>query len=611
MKVYKDFLLEKNSTYQFLIENNKLNIKTDSAYYYDLNKYFNYYQYGLNSLPFFGEVDDEKIIENTQDHLLVPGAVIEEIVIVNQIYTGISKLKFISPQYFNEQYEEINGMVINNSLLYTKIGKSNYFSFDNTEDNPIELYYTKYAYKKDYEDNKIHTLTNFDLTDTKIYCNQWKKIYDRNNRFKSLNQEPILPFYASGKIKIEGESKIQRIAKNEEIIILENSNIIELEGEFKQFEQINIDQEGSCLRFQHKGIDETEYSTIKIFLENNTYPQICQIKECLKLEFEMKPITTAGNSNSSDCFIFYYNQNKEIINTPHSDYQNALHIINIKPKIENKTFDIEFYTDITLTKRDESQGLKVYLLDTELMLQNSEEVNSSLQTESQTIYLSKTNNQIILKDKLTLKQYYSLTDEISLQYQEGMVDELKIQENSYISPNGYFKIQENIINDLKEDVIITIFPSESSLEHKVKINGVEVAFSKINPLILLTNNKNLQCILEPVENAKLKIDINIYASPEGVKEVNSKMKQYYYKFDSRPDEYVINLELDTYTKIGVQALPNTYLYFNNKPNPIIIGNTGIFEIDLKNQGYINQIKYDGTSLSPEGPTPYLIVDLSE
>ena len=148
MNVYKDFLLEKNSTYQFLIENNKLNIKTDSAYYYDLNKYFNYYQYGLNSLPFFGKVDNEKIVENTQDHLLIPGAVNEETVIVDCTYTGITKLKFISPQYFNEQYEEINGMVINNSP-YTEIGKSNYFSFDNTEDNPVELYYTKYTYKKD------------------------------------------------------------------------------------------------------------------------------------------------------------------------------------------------------------------------------------------------------------------------------------------------------------------------------------------------------------------------------------------------------------------------------------------------------------------------------
>ena len=51
------------------------------------------------------------------------------------------------------------------------------------------------------------------------------------------------------------------------------------------------------------------------------------------------------------------------------------------------------------------------------------------------------------------------------------------------------------------------------------------------------------------------------------------------------------------THLGIQGIPGTKFYLNNSDYAIEIGYTGIYELDLTNQGYIHEIRFDKTSLS--------------
>lgn len=64
-------------------------------------------------------------------------------------------------------------------------------------------------------------------------------------------------------------------------------------------------------------------------------------------------------------------------------------------------------------------------------------------------------------------------------------------------------------------------------------------------------------------------------------------------------------------QLGVQTLPGTRMYLNGSQDPIIVGSTGIYEIDVSNNAEIVNIYFDATSMlairdSDEG---YLIVDV--
>ncbi len=50
-------------------------------------------------------------------------------------------------------------------------------------------------------------------------------------------------------------------------------------------------------------------------------------------------------------------------------------------------------------------------------------------------------------------------------------------------------------------------------------------------------------------------------------------------------------------QLGIQALPGTRFYLNGATtDAIIIGSTGIYELDLKNATEINEIKFDAASI---------------
>ena len=51
------------------------------------------------------------------------------------------------------------------------------------------------------------------------------------------------------------------------------------------------------------------------------------------------------------------------------------------------------------------------------------------------------------------------------------------------------------------------------------------------------------------------------------------------------------------TQLGIQTLPGTKFYLNNAVDPIIIGLTGIYELDLEGQTEITAIQIDAASMA--------------
>lgn len=64
-------------------------------------------------------------------------------------------------------------------------------------------------------------------------------------------------------------------------------------------------------------------------------------------------------------------------------------------------------------------------------------------------------------------------------------------------------------------------------------------------------------------------------------------------------------------QLGIQSLPGTKFYLNNALEPIIIGVTGIYELELNEQTQITKIQFnsDSMKLLKDNQNAYLIVDI--
>lgn len=64
-------------------------------------------------------------------------------------------------------------------------------------------------------------------------------------------------------------------------------------------------------------------------------------------------------------------------------------------------------------------------------------------------------------------------------------------------------------------------------------------------------------------------------------------------------------------QLGIQSLPGTKFYLNGSNNPIIIGQTGIFELDVAGMAEIKALRFDSKSINSIGTNlnGYLIVDI--
>ena len=65
------------------------------------------------------------------------------------------------------------------------------------------------------------------------------------------------------------------------------------------------------------------------------------------------------------------------------------------------------------------------------------------------------------------------------------------------------------------------------------------------------------------------------------------------------------------TNLGIQTLPGVKLYINDANIPIIIGYSGIYELDVDEYAKITAINFDSESMEflNNNPNAYLIIDL--
>lgn len=63
------------------------------------------------------------------------------------------------------------------------------------------------------------------------------------------------------------------------------------------------------------------------------------------------------------------------------------------------------------------------------------------------------------------------------------------------------------------------------------------------------------------------------------------------------------------THLGIQASPGTTFFLNRSNNPIQIGKTGIYEIDLSGYGFITSIIFSNTTLDTVNEDNGIIMDI--
>lgn len=64
-------------------------------------------------------------------------------------------------------------------------------------------------------------------------------------------------------------------------------------------------------------------------------------------------------------------------------------------------------------------------------------------------------------------------------------------------------------------------------------------------------------------------------------------------------------------QLGIQTMPGVIFRLNGANNPIMVGSTGIYEIDVSDGAAITSLNFDAASLSmiDESGTGYLIIDI--
>lgn len=64
------------------------------------------------------------------------------------------------------------------------------------------------------------------------------------------------------------------------------------------------------------------------------------------------------------------------------------------------------------------------------------------------------------------------------------------------------------------------------------------------------------------------------------------------------------------TQLGIQTLPGVQFYLNGSTNPITVGATGIYELDMNAGAIITELRFsaDSVQLIKNSNTAYLIID---
>lgn len=104
-----------------------------------------------------------------------------------------------------------------------------------------------------------------------------------------------------------------------------------------------------------------------------------------------------------------------------------------------------------------------------------------------------------------------------------------------------------------------------------------------------------------------------------------RIKQFRYYSDGSDNNYPNSIEMtktnlisgktfenyNSILQLGIQSLPGTEFYLNNTNYPVIIGSTGIYELDLDNLMLITNLRFAPQSLEliDKNNNAYLIIDM--
>lgn len=101
------------------------------------------------------------------------------------------------------------------------------------------------------------------------------------------------------------------------------------------------------------------------------------------------------------------------------------------------------------------------------------------------------------------------------------------------------------------------------------------------------------------------------------------VNQIRYYGDNNAKNYPANLSLQTLqsgsafhntlpiVQLGIQTLPGMKIYINNHTNPVVVGQTGIYELNVDGISYITDLRFDYTTLNiinNNKSNTYLIID---
>lgn len=100
-----------------------------------------------------------------------------------------------------------------------------------------------------------------------------------------------------------------------------------------------------------------------------------------------------------------------------------------------------------------------------------------------------------------------------------------------------------------------------------------------------------------------------------------RIAQFRFKGNSNEENYPTTLRQDDLvvgnlfrdfgpvSQLGIQAPPGLKFYLNNSNHPIMVGETGIYELDLENVGRITAIRFDKDTLESCSQKDKLLIDI--
>ena len=104
-----------------------------------------------------------------------------------------------------------------------------------------------------------------------------------------------------------------------------------------------------------------------------------------------------------------------------------------------------------------------------------------------------------------------------------------------------------------------------------------------------------------------------------------RIAQFYYKSDTNANERnrpsgaqkaafidgTIFADVFPISQLGIQGLPGTKFYLNGNINPIVIGASGIYDLDIKNGARVTDLSFAAKSMAniENSGSGYLIVDV--